>query len=319
MISHLINFFLSQRVSRFIIFALLVCFVSHAQSNTYSLYTISTGAIPDTTVIKNNTDSLFHQAGNTFSYIGKLNPRRYSAWFTTEAIPAMLKDTAALKASIDSKATAASVSSLAANMIPWTDTVNAGPIMTITKANLSIATLNSSISTKFNQPSGSTSQYIRGDGSISAFPSIPTQTGQISESSNLYYTDARARAAVTPDTFAVKVYNAGGLVSKYGKIFTDTIAISTATPTISLSSYLTAMSATSFKLMGVTGYRIGSTATTSPQVSISAITGTSVSLVISQPNTATVTIVGIPVLSGLPTILTPDPTNVKVVLSFYAY
>lgn len=37
------------------------------------------------------------------------------------------------------------------------------------------STLTSGLSTKYNTPSGTTSQYVRGDGSLATFPTIPTQ------------------------------------------------------------------------------------------------------------------------------------------------
>lgn len=54
---------------------------------------------------------------------------------------------------------------------------------------------------------------------------------------------------------------------------------------------------------------------------ITGITNTSVSIIFNQTNTATITVplTSLNVLSGLPTILTPDPTNIKVLLTAYFY
>lgn len=60
--------------------------------------------------------------------------------------------------------------------------------------------LSNRINTKLTIPSGTTSQYVRGDGTLATFPTIPSTTSQISEGSNLYYTDARSRAAISLTT-----------------------------------------------------------------------------------------------------------------------
>jgi len=44
---------------------------------------------------------------------------------------------------------------------------------------------------------GTTSQYFRGDLSLATLPTIPSNTSQISESGNLYFTNARAQAAIS--------------------------------------------------------------------------------------------------------------------------
>ncbi len=115
------------------------------------------------------------------------------------------------------------------------------------------------------------------------------------------------------------IYDKAGLRSDKGKLFTDTFSLTTATPTISLSAYLTAMGCSNFKLISATGFRAGATTSNAPNVAITGMTSNSVSLIFNQTNTAVVSILGINVLSGLPTILVPDPTNVKAVLSFYAW
>ena len=43
---------------------------------------------------------------------------------------------------------------------------------------------------------GTTAQYLRGDLSLAAFPTIPSNTSQISESGNLYFTNARVTTAM---------------------------------------------------------------------------------------------------------------------------
>lgn len=114
----------------------------------------------------------------------------------------------------------------------------------------------------------------------------------------------------------MKVWSKSSLLSSAGILVVDTFSVSTATPTISLPL---PTGTTTARLVSATGFRSGATVSTSPQVSISSFSGSNVSLIMSQQNTATVSILGINVLSGLPTILVPDPTNVKVVLAYAAY
>lgn len=51
------------------------------KAQTYALFTIGLGTPKDTTTIKKGTDSLFHKAGNTYTFIGVNNPRVYSPFF----------------------------------------------------------------------------------------------------------------------------------------------------------------------------------------------------------------------------------------------
>lgn len=113
--------------------------------------------------------------------------------------------------------------------------------------------------------------------------------------------------------------NKAGLLSGTPIAFTDTFTISTATPTIDLSTYITAAGKTSMKLVSATAYRVGATVSTSPNLSVTSLSSTQVSLILSQTNVAVVSILGINVLSGLPMVLVPDPANVKIVLSCYFY
>lgn len=131
--------------------------------------------------------------------------------------------------------------------------------------------------------------------------------------------DSMATKLCSRDARNSTTYDKTGLVAPVAKIFTDTFSVSSATPTISLSTYLTAMSASSFKVISCSGFRSGATASNSPNVCVTAISSNSVTLALNQTNTATTTILGISVLSGLPIVAVPDPTAVKVVLSFYAW
>lgn len=116
-----------------------------------------------------------------------------------------------------------------------------------------------------------------------------------------------------------KVYDKSGLLTSNAKYFCDTFTVSSATPTISLATYLSAASCTNFKLNSAVAYRVSATVSNSPNVTITAISSNSVTLILNQVNSSTVSILGISVLSGLPMVLVPDPTNIKVVLSFIMY
>lgn len=104
------------------------------------------------------------------------------------------------------------------NAISWPDTLT--KIMTIKTANDSIISLKNKISTKQSIiATGSTSQYIRGDGSLATFPSTYSFTGSSTQytkgdgtyqtlntdntpegSTNIYFTTTRARAAFSSGT-----------------------------------------------------------------------------------------------------------------------
>jgi hypothetical protein len=101
--------------------------------------------------------------------------------------------------------------------------------------------------------------------------------------------------------------------------FCDTISISSATPTVSFSSYISAQGGTSFKLAAATGYRESATATNAPNIAVTSLSSTSATFIVTQQNTATTTILGINVLSGAPMVVVPDPQNVKIILSGFIY
>lgn len=78
--------------------------------------------------------------------------------------------------------------------------------------------LTSGLSGKFNVPTGNTTQYIRGDGSLATFPTIPTvnypvtsvnsktgavvlSTSDVTEGTNLYYTNTRVQSYLTSQGF----------------------------------------------------------------------------------------------------------------------
>lgn len=80
------------------------------------------------------------------------------------------------------------------------------------------AALTTGLAGKFNTPSGSTTQYIRGDGSLATFPTIPTvnypvtsvnsktgavvlSTSDVTEGTNLYYTNTRVQSYLSSQGF----------------------------------------------------------------------------------------------------------------------
>lgn len=112
-----------------------------------------------------------------------------------------------------------------------------------------------------------------------------------------------------------RLYSKSGLVSSTLMQFSDTFSISSATPTISLASYMAGQGWSNFKIKSVTGFRASASASNLPQVAVTAMTSNSITFIIGQTNTSTTTILGVSVLSGLPTVIVPDPTNVKIILS----
>lgn len=80
------------------------------------------------------------------------------------------------------------------------------------------AALTTGLAGKFNVPTGNTTQYIRGDGSLATFPTIPTvnypvtsvnsktgavvlSTSDVTEGTNLYYTNTRVQSYLTSQGF----------------------------------------------------------------------------------------------------------------------
>jgi hypothetical protein len=78
--------------------------------------------------------------------------------------------------------------------------------------------LTTGLSGKFNTPAGTTTQYVRGDGSLATFPTIPTvnypvtsvnsktgavvlSTSDITEGTNLYYTNTRVQSYLSSQGF----------------------------------------------------------------------------------------------------------------------
>lgn len=135
----------------------------------------------------------------------------------------------------------------------------------------------------------------------------------------LFLGSSKANGAYLPSVGQTKAIAQNGTLSLAGSLFMDTFSVSSATPTIQLGNYLRSNGYTKAKSYGVVGFRAGATVSNSPQVAITAFTDTSITVLISQQNTSTVTILGVNVLSGLPMVLVPDPSNVKVVLSSYMY
>lgn len=171
-------------------------------------------------------------------------------------------------------------------------------------------------------------------GKLSNTPSIPTNTNQLTNGAGFLtgITGSQVTTALgyTPyngatnpngyiTTSAVTLRNKSGLVSNSVILFADTFSVSSATPTIDLSTYMTAAGKSNCKVTSAVAFRSGATTSNSPNVTVTGVSNTGATLIFNQTNTATVTILSINVLSGLPTILTPDPANVKVLLTAYFY
>lgn len=169
---------------------------------------------------------------------------------------------------------------------------------------------------------------------LSNTPYIPTNTNQLTNGAGFLtgITGSQVTTALgyTPyngvtnpngyiTTSTVTLRNKSGLVSNSVILFADTFSVSSATPTIDLSTYMTAAGKSNCKVTSAVAFRSGATTSNSPNVTVTGISNTGAALIFNQTNTATVTILSINVLSGLPTILTPDPANVKVLLTAYFY
>lgn len=179
---------------------------------------------------------------------------------------------------------------------------------------------------------GTSLQYIRGDGSYTTLPIIPTLA---TVATSGIYSDLSGTPTITTysagsgitilsgsisntaqDAFTSKVWSKSSLLSNSGIFVVDTFSIASANPTITLNL---PTGTTIAKVLSVTGYRAGATVSNSPQVCISGMTSTSVTLIVSQQNTNTLTLLGTTLLSGTPIVLVPDPTNIKIAISYITY
>lgn len=86
----------------------------------------------------------------------------------------VIGDVTGLQASLDSKATTASLSGY----------VTTSALTTSLSGYATTTALTNGLSTKFNTPAGSTNQYVRGDGTLATFPAIPTVPTNVSAFTN---------------------------------------------------------------------------------------------------------------------------------------
>lgn len=94
--------------------------------------------------------------------------------FTPSAHTHSIGDVTGLQDSLDSKATVASLSGY----------VTSSALSTSLSGYTTTGTLTAGLSAKFNTPTGSTTQYVRGDGSLATFPAIPTIPTNVSAFTN---------------------------------------------------------------------------------------------------------------------------------------
>lgn len=85
-----------------------------------------------------------------------------------------IADVSGLQANLDSKATVASLSGY----------VTSSALITSLSGYATTTALTNGLSAKFNTPAGSTSQYVRGDGTLVTFPTIPTVPTNVSAFTN---------------------------------------------------------------------------------------------------------------------------------------
>lgn len=85
-----------------------------------------------------------------------------------------ISDITGLQASLDSKAATASLSGY----------VTSSALTTSLSGYATTTALTSGLSAKFNTPTGSTNQYVRGDGTLATFPAIPTVPTNVSAFTN---------------------------------------------------------------------------------------------------------------------------------------
>ena len=132
-----------------------------------------------------------------------------------------ISDVTNLQTTLDSKANSSTLanyvttSSLSTTLSGYVTTSS----LTTTLGGYATTTaLTSGLAGKFNLPTGSTTQYIRGDGSLATFPTIPTvnypvtsvnsktgavvlSTSDVAEGTNLYYTNTRVQSYLSSQGF----------------------------------------------------------------------------------------------------------------------
>lgn len=173
----------------------------------------------------------------------------------------VIGDVTGLQTSLDSKATTASLSAYVTN----------SSLTTTLTGYATNSALTSGLSGKYNTPTGTTLQYIRGDGSVATFPTIPTVPTNVSAFTNDsgYLTSAalpiyrRVDNSLVTAPIKVKYYTATSDASSVwtvvlGTDFTEVLdvqvqPVSTANTVVGVrSASLNAYTATSTSVSGVT-------------------------------------------------------------------
>lgn len=132
-----------------------------------------------------------------------------------------ISDVTNLQTTLDSKANSSALanyvttSSLSTTLSGY---VTSSSLTTTLGGYATTTALTTGLSGKFNTPVGTTTQYIRGDGSLATFPTIPTvsypvtsvnsktgavvlSTTDVAEGTNLYYTNTRVQSYLTSQGF----------------------------------------------------------------------------------------------------------------------
>lgn len=142
----------------------------------------------------------------------------------------------------------------------------------------------SSVSNKFNNPSGLTTEYVRGDGSIITFPTIPTNTNQLTNGAGFITSvPAQSWSSITGKPTITTQYG-----DTYTKEYNGYIDTSTSTAVFNISS----ASFSTINSIYVTTELIGGVITNIPLGSITAKSTTSVTVTLVDSKTTGVLIGG---------------------------
>lgn len=122
-----------------------------------------------------------------------------------------ISDVTGLQANLDSKATAASLSGY----------VTSSALTTSLSGYATTTSLTTGLSAKFNIPAGSTTQYLRGDGSLATFPAIPTVPTNVSAFTNDsgYLTNATLTGYRKVETFLGTTDATGNLTITFANTY----------------------------------------------------------------------------------------------------
>lgn len=194
--------------------------------------------------------------------------------------------------------------------------VNHDHIMNADTANAAVSKIKDTLNSKCYKFTGTTNQYVRGDMTLTTFPSIPTQFNLTSGTNTTVtgtYPNMAVNAGVQSDS--VSFYSLSGRRSVNMKILVDTVSVT------SSNGFTINYSAAGFSAIAsisITPIKNTNTATSVPNVAIRNYSNTSVDLNFTEGNPNTVNVLGSLVGLGVSTAFA-STTGLKVAIFAIGY